>query len=232
MSKTSYLPAPDGDRVIWMNNFTAKIGTYAASVGITAAEVTAVQKDAAMYQYIVNLQEVYKQTLQNVINYKRLLKKANAQQHLSAVLPALPALATAPAPVPEGVFDRISNLVKRIKASVNYTDSMGSDLGIISPVVSIDPSSMQPDLQVKTDAGRPHVKWVRGEADALDLYADRNDGSGFVYLGRFMRNEYIDTTNLASNKVLDEWRYKGIFVIADIQVGLYSPVVEISVKRV
>src|SRR6202007_1206263 len=96
----------DGDRVIWLNNFSTKIGTYATSVNISAAEVTAVHNDAAMFQYMMNLVEVYKQTLQNVVGYKNLLKHAVAQQHLAGI-PALPVLGTAPTAVSEGVFDRI-----------------------------------------------------------------------------------------------------------------------------
>lgn len=232
MSGITYIPSLDNDKVIWLNNFSTKIGTYAASVGVTAAEVTAAQKDAAMYQYIVNLQEVYKQTLQNITGYKKLLKKASGQQHLGAVIPSLPTLAAPPPAVPEGIFDRISKLATRIKASVNYTDNIGSDLGIISPTSSFDASTMQPDIKVRLEAGRPYLKWTKGESDALDLYADRNDGAGFVLVGRFMRNEYVDISTLATGKVIDEWSYKGIYVIADSQIGLFSPVVDISVKRV
>src|ERR1700741_3459973 len=140
---TKYLPASDADRVIWLNNFSVKIGTYAASVGITSAEVTAIQKDSAMYQYVMNMLEVYKQTVNNLVGYKNLLKHAVGQQHLG-VLPALPALATAPATVAEGVFDRIGSYVKRIKAAAGYTDNIGHDLGIVAPVSVFDPNSLQP----------------------------------------------------------------------------------------
>ena len=64
-----------------------------------------------------------------------------------------------------------------------------------------------------------------------ERYALHNDGAGFVLLGRLLRNEYIDITNLAANKVLDEWHYKAIYVIADQQVGQYSTVVDIMVKK-
>ncbi len=226
----NFLPGADADRVIWLNNFSAKIATYAALVGITAAEITSIHNDAAMFQYIMTIQEIYKQNLQNLTGYKSLLKHAIAQQHLGAI-PVLPALPTTPTLVSEGVFDRISAYAKRIKASVNYTTNMGQDLGIIAPVVTFDPANLQPVLSVKLDATRPHIKWLKDVTDALDLYADHNDGAGFVLLGRLLRNEYIDVTNLAANKVVDEWHYKAIYVIADQQVGQYSTVVDIMVKK-
>jgi hypothetical protein len=230
-TNVSYIPSSDNDRVVWLNNFSTKLGTYAANVGITAAEVTATLKDATMYQYIINLQEIYKQTLQNITGYKSLLRHAVGQQHLSAVIPSLPTLAAAPAAVPEGIFDRVSKLAARIKASLNYSTSIGSDLGIVAPVVVFDPTTLQPLLKVKLDAGRPFVKWTKGESDALDLYVDRNDGAGFVLLGRLMRNEYVDIAPLAATKVIDEWNYKGIYVISDQPTGLYSAVAPVSVKK-
>lgn len=232
MTSSKYVPSSDTDKVVWLNNFSTKLGLYAASTGVSAAEVTATQKDAAMFSYIINLQEIYKQTLQTITGYKTLLKHAVGQQHLGSVIPALPTLATAPASVPEGIFDRVSKLASRIKASAAYTDSMGSDLGILAPAVTFDASTMQPDLKIKLDAGRPHLKWTKGEADALDLYVDRNNGSGFTLLGRLMRNEYIDIASIDPTKVVDEWHYKGIYVIADVAVGLYSPVVSIAVKKI
>jgi hypothetical protein len=185
-----------------------------------------------MYQYIINLQEIYKQTLKNITGYKNLLRHAVGQQHISTSIPALPTLSTAPASVPEGIFDRVSKLAARIKASINYTTNMGSDLGIIAPTVTFDASTMQPLLKVKLDAGRPYVKWIKGESDALDLYVDRNDGTGFILLGRLMRNEYVDIASLPATKVIDEWSYKGIYVIADQPTGIYSAVASISVKKV
>ena len=232
MRTSSFIPTSDSDKVVWLNNFSTKLGTYAANVGVTAAEVTATQKDASLYQYIINLLEVYRQTLKNLTGYKTQVKHAVGQQHLAAIIPSLPTLGTAPATVPEGVFDRVSKLAARIKASTNYTDNIGSDLGIISPSSNIDASSLQPLIKIKLDAGRPHLKWTKGESDALDLYVDRDDGAGFVLLGRLMRNEYVDIYSLPATKVIDEWNYKGIYVIADQPVGLFSSVSSITVKKI
>ena len=143
----------------------------------------------------------------------------------------MPVLATPPTSVPEGIFDRVSKLAARIKASVNYTDNMGSDLGIVSAITTVDVDTLQPNISIKLDAGRPHLKWTKEYADALDLYVDRGDGLGFVLLGRLMRNEYIDINTLPATKVIDEWHYKGIYVIADEQVGLYGKVSSITVKK-
>jgi hypothetical protein len=229
-SAISFIPNGDADKGIWLGNFTTKLPTYAPLVGITAAEVTAIQKDAAMYQYILSMLEAYKQTVNNITSYKNLLKHAVGQQHLGAI-PIAPTLAAAPAAVTEGVFDRASKLGKRIKASANYTEAMGNDLGIIAPTQTIDTNTMQPDITVKLDADRPHIKCTKGYADAIDLYVDRKDGAGFVLIGRLLKLDYIDVVPLPTNTVLAEWDYKARYVIGNDPVGLMSSVVSVVVKK-
>lgn len=231
--KTSnkYIPTTDADKGIWLNNFTTKMTGYASTLGVTTAELSALQKDNAAFQYIINTVESYRQYVLNLAGYKNMMKHATVNQHIGT-LPVMPTLPTAPPMVAEGIFDRVAKMVVRLKASLNYTDNIGSDLGIIASTSTIDIAALQPDINIKIDVGKPHLKWTKGVADCIDLYADRNDGQGYVYVGRLFRNEYLDITPMAANKVYDEWHYKGIFVIADTQVGLYSVVKSIDIKKI
>jgi hypothetical protein len=174
--------------------------------------------------------ESYRQYVLNLAGYKNMMKHASSSQHIGN-LPVMPTLPAAPPMVTEGIFDRVSKMVTRIKASLNYSDNIGSDLGVIAPSSTVDISTLQPFINIKIDVGKPHLKWVKGVADAIDLYADRNDGNGFVYVGRLSRNEYLDITPMAANKVYNEWKYKAIFVISDAQVGLYSMIQSIDIKK-
>lgn len=230
MSNSRFIPTGDSDKVVWLNNFTTKMDLYASQLGVTTAELTALQKDNAYFSYLISMMEVYRQNLLNLTSYKNMLKHAVGQQHIGT-LPMLPTLPTAPEAVSEGVFDRISKLVIRIKASLNYTDNIGTDLGVIAPTENVDIATMQPDIKITLEVGKPHLKWKKGYSDALDLYVDRNDGAGFVLIGRLTRNEYLDIVSLPPTKVFDEWQYKGIYVIADTPVGLFSRIASVDVKR-
>lgn len=225
-----YIPTSDADKGIWLNNFTTKMAGYATTLGVTPAELTALQKDNSAFQYIINTMESYRQYVLNLAGYKNMMKHATINQHIGT-LPVMPTLPTAPPMVAEGIFDRVAKMVARIKASLNYTDNIGSDLGVIASSSTVDITTVQPDINIKIDVGKPHLKWTKGIAESIDLYADRNDGQGFVYVGRLSRNEYLDITPIATGKVYDEWNYKAIYVIADVQVGLYSRVASVDVKK-
>jgi len=231
MSTTNnYIPNADADKGIWMSNFNAKIPGYVGVLSVTPADILAFQQDTNMFQYVINMAEVFKQTLNNITAYKQLMKHAGGQQHLGYI-PTLPALATPPAGVPEGIFDRVSKLVKRIKTDANYTEAIGHDLGIIAVVQSFNAEALKPDLRVTLDAGRPHIKCTKGYADAVDLYADRRDNAGFVLIGRLTKPDFIDAASLPANTVITEWDYKAMYVIDNNSVGLMSAVVSVVVKK-
>jgi hypothetical protein len=183
-----------------------------------------------MYNYVVSTSEIYKQLMGNLVSYKGLLKKSSTQQVIGA-MPAPPTLPAAPAAVPGGIFNRISILVKKIKSSLNYTEAIGMDLGIIAPVQTFDVNTLQPELSVNLEAGRPHIKCTKGMADAIDLYVNRNDGNGFTLIGRLTKTDYLDIANLPTGTLLTEWEYKAMYVIDNVNVGLMSSPVSVVVKR-
>ena len=228
MSQT-YLPTTDSDRVVWLNNLNNKLSNYATLLNISAADVTQTGKDYTMYFYTVNALDLLKQSQQYATAFKNALKHASGQQIGS--VPVSPSLGTAPAAVPAGIFDRVRLLVQRIKNHPSYTNSIGQDLNIIAPVDTTDVNTILPVLTSKLDVGRPHLKWPKGISDASDVYADHNDGNGFVLVGRFVRSEYLDTTPLATGKIADEWKYKAIYVIADTQVGLMSQILTVRAMK-
>lgn len=231
MAEAKYLPSTDADKAIWLNNFTIKVSMYASTLSVSATELSNLQKDNAAYQYVIDLLNQYRHAVSNLTGYKNMMKHATNNQHLGAI-PTLPILPTPPPAVPEGIFDRATKLASRMKASLNYTTAIGADLGITSSTSDVDTYSMQPTLYISLNVGRPLIKWTKGQADATDLYVDRNEGLGFVMIGRFTRSEYLDTATLPADKRYEEWHYKAIFVIADKLVGLYSKVTSVDVKRI
>lgn len=227
--KTTYLPNTDSERVVWLNNFNNKLSNYVALLNILEADVTQTGKDYAAFSYVVYATDQLKQTQQNATAYKNAIKHADGQPIGS--IPVVPNLGVAPESVPAGIFDRVRMLVQRIKNHPAYTDSIGQDLNIIIPVDVTDPNIIQPALNYKLDVGRPHLKWQKSIAEAIDLYADHNDGNNFMLVGRFIRGEYLDITALSPGKIADDWKYKAIFVIADQQVGQMSQVITVRAMK-
>jgi hypothetical protein len=230
MSSSSYIPAGDAERVIWLNNFASRLPQYASALGLTPAEVASVQRDAAMFAYIVQMQDAAHQYWTSLSGLKRQLR-SSPQQIAAPALPAAPSAGTPPAAVSSGIFNRVILLVARIKQCSAYSPTMGQDLNIIPPVNVFNPGDMIPDLNIRLDAGHPLLKWKKGIADGIQLYVDRRDNEGFVQLARTVHISYLDVMALPANIFTATWDYKARFVIGDDEVGQFSQVISINVIR-
>ena len=125
-----------------MDNIAVKLPGYATALGVTPAEVASVQADAAMFNYIMDMQEAYKTFKQNVSDYKNVLRDGPLGAPLGAV-PVFPTLPVAPAAVSAGVFARIRKLAGRIKtiwlipkASAKTSASSAMSRSLTSPTSS------------------------------------------------------------------------------------------------
>lgn len=230
MSNTDYIPAADADKSTWLQNAALKMPAYQSALNLTEDDIVQLAKDSEMYAYTLNVLNIYKQTQQNVTAFKNLLKHETGGQMLGA-MPTVPTLPPAPPAVPAGIFDRTRALVQRIKNSPAYTEAIGQDLDIIPAISTVDLNTISPVLKGVLDVGRPHLKWQKGVADAIDLFADHNDGNGFHPMGRFLRSEYLDVTPLPAGKLAEEYKYKAVYVIGDTPVGIMSQVFSITALR-
>jgi len=227
----NYFPNSDSERADWFSNFQLKIPVYQTTLGLSNDDVQHVIDDSKAFGYMNTVHNMLKQTLQTITSCKDLMKSNTANQQPLGAMPVMPVLPLAPTAVPSGIFNRMRSLVQRIKTAPGYTDSIGHDLNIIAPANTVDVTTIMPVLKAKPDVGRPHLKWKKGIAEALDLYCDHNDGNGFVFVGRFLRPEYLDLTQPSAGKISDSFKYKGVYVIADQQLGLMSQVLTCTASK-
>ncbi len=228
--RNPYLPRTDAAKLAWLTNFSAKFAGYGATLGFAPAEVTAVDDDLNMYKYTVGALDTFKTWLQNLAQFKGILAEAPIGTPISA-FPTTPLLAAAPTAVDAGIFRRIGKTVQRIKGHPAYTTAIGEDLGIIGAEVVIDPTTLKPELKGALDGVRPLIKWKKSVADSLNIYVDRRDGQGFVFLVNDTIPDYIDTYPLAAGVNSAVWDYKARYRVGDDEVGVFSDTITITTTR-
>ena len=86
---------------------------------------------------------------------------------------------------------------------------------------------------MRRDGSDNHLKhsgnWRKRGMDGLDLWADRGDGKGMVFLAIDTVPAYTNTAALPVPGTGAVWKYKGIYRKADMQVGQWSNVASITV---
>jgi len=229
MRKQPYLPRRDKDRVIWLNNFAAKLSTYAASFGITPAEVTSVTKYAVMFSYIIGLMDTVDTFKQNLTKYKNKLSVSTIGSPLGA--PPTLTIPVAPATVEAGIFTIISGIVQRIKGFKNiYTDAIGEDLGIVGDEITFDPDTFKMEIKgVKITNEGVKLDWIKGETDGANIYSRIGSAGPFTKLAFDGESPYIDTRPLSVPGTPETREYMAKPVVHDTEVGLPSDVVSVVV---
>lgn len=225
-----YLPKADKQKAVWLKNFTLKLAVHGENVGILPDEILGTSNDAASFIYSIQMAENLKSSLAQIVAFKKILGTGDGTGPLA--YPQITLVITQPPiAVEAGIFKRLAKLVQRIKNHRNYNESIGKDLGIIAPKATNNKMGLKPKLSGGLDAGRPLIKWKKGHADSIDIYVDRNDGNGFIFLANDYTPDYIDTNPIPEEKETVVWAYKGIYRIKDEQVGEFSDVIKIAVTR-
>ena len=141
-----WFPQSLQERAAWMQNFFTNLGPIAASLGITPAEVTALGTDNDDFQSLAQTTIALETFRAAVREYRLSLTEAP----VGSPQPVFP-FSNFDGPQnnrPAGMFQRIIELVDRIRAAPAYTDEIGASLGII-PAQSngISPNDAKPTIQ-------------------------------------------------------------------------------------
>ena len=229
MAKDYYLPRSDKKKTLWLNNFTVRLPYYAATLGINQATLTSVQNDAKMFEYSVKLVDSFSKIKKDKTTFKNQIRDGpETKTPLNVPQFSIP---KPPAAVPPGIFKRITSLVRKIKVHDNYTPAIGKHLDIIGPDTYLDINTLKPKLKVRFAADRPIIKYRKGKTDGVDIYVDRDDGKGFVFLATDKEPDYIDPTEVPEGVKSIVWRYRARYRIGEKQVGQFSNTVSIIVRK-
>lgn len=227
MKKKNYFPKQDAERLLWLQNFSAKLSTYSGKYGISAADVTDMQASSSYFAYCLDFRNKYDNYAGKLVRYKRDLIEGELKAAADP-LPVAPSFATAPAAVPAGIYKRVSAIVATIKSKTFYSEADGRDLGIEAPATEIDLATVKPTISVRLVAGgHPEILWNKQGMDAIEIHKDNGSGE-FQLLDIDITPHYTDMTPLPAQP--QTWRYKAIYRVDNDKAGLWSDVISTTVS--
>lgn len=224
-----YLPTRLGDLLIWFANFAAKIGGYASTLGLTAAEVAQVQLDYAVLQFAINGHRIRQNDAEEWTRFRDAVLEAP----LGTPMPPVPTpgnVGTLPEGARPSIIPRLRRLVERIKAHPNYTPAIGEDLGIIAP--RSQPGEVKPRLKATAETNH----WVRitfamRRHPMIEIQSRRGSETEFTTLAFDTASPYVDTRAPLGGSRSELREYRARFVDRDNQpVGEWSDVVSVATK--
>jgi hypothetical protein len=230
MPKGNFIQGNDNAFSAQLKTFKLNIGGYAATLGVSPAQVAAQAADCDYLEYVLKCLAVMQNTAQQWTAWKDLTRDGGAPPVAGAPVPAI--LSDAVPAVAPGVEARFRALVKQIKANGNYNTSIGEALGIEgAQQTPPDYTTLQPRIGAILDGNRVDVDWGWGGygayLDLCELQVDRADGKGFVLLAYDTTPAYTDTAPFPAAPA--KWTYRSIYHVGDSQVGVWSNPVSVTV---
>ncbi len=233
MKRNAYYPARQTDQIVWLANYANKLPGYAATLGLTAGQVSAAVADCGWLVYLLQtwLPAVrsWAQAGTDALNEAQTGTGSAAQ-----VLPVFtaPALPTGVVAVNPGALNRIFALVQAIKDGGKASATISTNLGIVGGVQSApDLTTIQPVIDASVSGSQTNVKWGWGGngdyLDSCEIQVDRGDGKGFVLLTIDTTPGYTDTQPFPATPTI--WTYRAIYRVGDAQVGVWSQTVNVTV---
>ncbi len=224
MAKNYYLPRDDSGKARLLEHLARRLPAYAETLEVSAADIASLQADAAAFRHAIAATDSIQANARHWTAYKNLQRDGGVHVNPLPQLPHLPAPAQDVAP---GIVPRLIALVSRLKTARQYSEAIGQDLQIIGPEQRVDPDDWKPILDTRTVAGQPVLKWPKGDADAIEIWADRSDGQGFRLTTITSSVDYTDTSARPATGAV--WKYKAIYRLRDAQVGEWSGEVSVAV---
>ncbi len=223
----SYFPGAEGDQVVWLNNFIAKLATHLATLGLVAGDLTAITNDVNAFVYMVGWSATYKTRTQDVNDYKAQLLRGPGP------IGAFPAGLTATVPptaVAANVLGRVTALVNRIKAAPGYNSAIGEDLGIESPVApEVDLETAKPTFNaLAMPDSEVRLNWTKGEFTGVRIEGRRNAEVAWTFLAVDTSSPYLDAREPLTGGIPESRSYRMRYLLGDDTVGLFSDVIEVS----
>ncbi len=170
-------------RAPWHVNFAAKAVAEGTTYGLTAANVTQIQHDAEMMEYLLD-------TFVAIDNYEKAwtafrngitTDPVGTPDH---VIPDPLVLPGDPHATPTGIFQRTMQYRDIVMHSLSYTKEVGESWGIEpTKSSSLLPNEVKPTITVEAAATNYHFSVVaskREKADSFKVFVLRNGAPGWV----------------------------------------------------
>lgn len=145
--------------------------------------------------------------------------------------PPLSSLPNEPAViVPAGLESRINLNNRRIKAHPFCNEAIREQLQInASEPVKANAADAQPSFKAQPAVGS-HVAldWTKGKFDGVVIESQREDETAWTFLDKDFKSPFTDTRPPLVAGRSERRRYRLIYLLNDVIVGIYSVIVEVN----
>lgn len=222
MPKGPWWPTSLADQLVLIQNFQAKIASYASALGMTTEQVTAAQELCNCFISAYGLTEQSRQTMQALTQWRDLVFYGEPKGSAAPPAPVFPT--DKMAAYTRGVVTQFFELRDMIIASPGYTPAIGDDLGLVgAEIIPVPPSQMTPDLKATVSMGNTvNISGSMQGMDALRVeYAPR--GGSFTTVAFLTKTPGGFQITPANPNQPEAGFIRAVFIKKNAEYGNFSP---------
>ena len=208
MPFNTFFPSTHDQQIVWLSHYQLKLPINGPVCDISDQEVNDTLTDLTYYIWMLQHwhPSVQRDAKESTV-YKTMMVSGSGNAKINypqaSVFPDAP-----PAPTP-GIQKRLLGQVSRIKVSLNYTDAIGHDLGIIASANTTEHLVTIPEVLVElgNSGQRVTIKYNKYGHDGV-LIESRINGGDWVFLATHTLTYYYDERPLAEGNVHETREYR------------------------
>ena len=222
MGRKYWLKTTLAEQVSQVQNFSAKIGGYAATLGWTAGQVADAVTLATMIIDAINLANQCRATMQAVTNWRDIVLYGEPKGLVGPKAPLFPVIDGSN--FTRGTIDQFVDLRDQIVANPGYTLAMGEDLGLVgAEQQNLIPADTAPEL--KTVSASSNYVTITGSMQGMPVMRVEYAAKGQTYGSVAIVTNLPATIQIPMDNpnVPQLGTIRSIFVKKNEDFGHYSP---------
>ncbi len=223
-----WFPTTLQDRAAWFQNFSLQFQNLYIGLGFTAADNDTVVDDNAMMQFVAEAAV----SVDAFADAMRTFRKQITEGEQGGPPPNVPDYLPpgAPGDVPNGIFERLDALVKRIRVSPTFNVEEGDLLGInpVTPARPI-PGEIPPTLKAEAyPASQVQVKFIKGDSNGVAIETKLDNSETWSTVGHYGSSPAVLNIPTSPSNLPRAVQVRARYLEKDSPVGQYSDVVVLS----
>jgi hypothetical protein len=208
MSTNSFFPTTQAGQIVWLSHYSLKLPINGPVCNISAEEITSTLADILYYVWLLqHWHPAVQRDAKEATAYKLLMIGGSGSDSANYPQPSIfpdPPPATAP-----GIQKRLFSQIARIKASLNYTETIGHDLGIIAASNTVEHPIPEYTITVELGAtgNRIRIDFKKYDHDGIWIESRINSGD-WVFLAIDTIKPYYDERPLAPGNIHETREYR------------------------
>jgi hypothetical protein len=223
-----WFPSTLQERAAWFANFNTNFQVEGVALGFTPAELLAIAHESETYTYLADATLTIEAYLDAFRQYRKIVTEGD----IGDPTPDFPSdiSLTLPNSMATGMFERLDNLVKRIRVAPNYTDEIGALLGIIPSSGGGTPEAdLKPLLKASAQPGNiVEVKFTRGDTDGIVIEYQIDTETDWTLAGKFFKSPAALEIAAKEGNLPRAVRLRARFLKGNDAVGLNSDTVNVT----